>query len=335
MTLTNNKFKGKSIAVIGANGYLGSALVQALCEKECKVISVSSKKLRKIPNTINLIGSIMELDFCNEILKQSEIIYLLSGNTSVNIAEKNPPHNLTTTLSPIKNIIQSARINGKVPRLIFASTATVYGLTSTQSVDEKCSLIPETIYDLHKLFAEQLISYASNKGYIEGTSLRLSNVYGPSLIFNSASDRGIINRAVRAAVKGENLELFGSGKYIRDYIYITDVIESLIRSGYSANVSGEVFNIGTGEGNTVEHVYKLIARITEELAKKKISISYSKWPLGSQVIEQRNFIADIKKFKEITGWTPRVRIHEGIKNLVHEVVTEQSKKLNYQIRDDL
>ena len=326
MTSFRNEFNRKSIAVIGASGYLGSALVQALCEQECKVIRVSSKKLKKNPNTTDLIGSILELDFCNQILEQSEVLYLLSGNTSVSFAEKNPVGNLTTTVLPINNLIQAARINRKVPRLIFTSTATVYGLTPSQIVNENYLLNPETIYDLHKLFAEQLISYASRKAYIEGTSLRLGNVYGPSEIFNSASDRGVINKAITSAVKGENLELFGSGKYIRDYIYITDVIESLIISGYSANVSGEIFNIGTGEGNSVEEVYKLIARAVEDLAKKKISITYSEWPIGSQNIDRRNFVADISKFKDATSWTPRVSIYEGIKNFVYEELTKQSKK---------
>jgi nucleoside-diphosphate-sugar epimerase len=151
-------------------------------------------------------------------------------------------------------------------------------------------------------------------------------VYGPSTIFNSASDRGVINKAIISAVKGENLELFGSGKYIRDYIYITDVIESLIISGFSTNVSGEIFNIGSGKGNSVEEVYKLIARAVEDLAKKKISITYSEWPAESQIIDRRNFVADISKFKDATSWTPRVSIYDGVENFVHEEVIKQSKK---------
>ncbi len=319
----SNQFEGKSIAVIGANGYLGSALVQALYEKDCQVVRVSSKKLNTIPNIIDLNGSIQDLDFCNQIIKQSEVIYLLSGNTSLRVAEKNPLYNLSTTITPIENIIQSAIMNNKLPRLIFASTATVYGLTPKKNVDEKYLTKPETIYDLHKLFGEQLISYASKKGIIEGVSLRLSNVYGPSLIPSSTFERGVINRAVMDSVKGKNLMLFGNGEYLRDYIYISDVINSLIISGFSAGVSGEVFNIGTGIGNSIERVYKIIAKTVEKQVNKKISITYSEWPLESHIIEQRNFIANIDKFKKCTGWTPQVDVDQGISSLVSSAITQK------------
>lgn len=314
-----NDFETSRIAVIGANGYLGSSLVQKLVEIGCHVIRVSKINTSFIPGTISLTGNMLNANFCEIVVKNSDIIYYLSGNTSVHAAAKNPDKNYQSTVLPIINIIEASKVTQKVPKLIFASTATVYGLTPNLPIDETYLVDPKTVYDKHKYIAENFINSANSSGILHGTSMRLSNVYGPSLRSNSSNDRGVVNKTLIQALQGKNLKIFGSGEYIRDYIYISDVIDSFILVGGQRDMTHNLFNVGTGVGTTIKILYEMIAKLVQIKTGQVVSLEFHPFPENSSSIDERNYTTNISRLAAATGWYPRYNLMKGLETFVDSI----------------
>jgi nucleoside-diphosphate-sugar epimerase len=317
--MSHLNLNGKTAVVTGASGYIGSILVDALLKHSCKVVQVSRSNLDSSGQTKTIQADVCNEDTWANIVQQADIIYHLAGNTSVYQAAKDPAENLRSTLLPLNHLTKVAKVMQRKPRVVFASTATVYGLTPRLPVSETVLPKPTTIYDLHKLFAEQQIDLATQQGTIESVSLRLANVYGPSKSGSSANDRGVLNKVAANALQGKDLMVYGGGNYLRDYVYITDVVNALLIAGAAQGISGEVFNVASGVGNTVKSAFKLVASQAELITGKPIKVNFEKWPSGVASIEFRDFTADISKYFATTNWRPVINLSDGIALLLAEL----------------
>ena len=124
------KLNNKVICITGASGYIGSALVNRLKNYPVKkIIRVSRKKLTQQENLHDWILDLNEYDSWLKIVKQSDIIFHLSGNTSVTFAERHPQNSLSAEVLPIKNLVRASKQLHLSPRVIYTSTASIYGLT--------------------------------------------------------------------------------------------------------------------------------------------------------------------------------------------------------------
>ena len=298
----------RRIAITGASGYIGSALCKDLIDKSFDLIRVSRSTLEPLGNSELLIGDICEYDTWANIVKKTDIIFHLAGNTSAYRANNDPMKSLHDTMLPLAHLIKAAQEFNKVPKLIYASTATVYGLTPAIPINENFALKPETIYDLHKIFFEKHMNLAIQQGFMQGVSLRLSNVYGPSPKLNLSDDRGILNKATLAALHGKSLVVYGDGNYLRDYIYIDDVVEAFKTVGLSKGFSNTIYNIGTGEGVSVKNAFNLIAENAVKFTGNPIKIENAAWPNESITIDRRNYIADISNINRALGWQAKINL---------------------------
>jgi len=314
------RLKGKTVVVTGARGYIGSVLVDALIQHSCKVIRVSRVDLEPLADTKTLKADVRNANTWAEIVAQTDVIYHLAGNTSVNEAASNPAESLNSTLLPINHLVKAAKERQCKPRVVFASTATVYGLTPQLPVAENIEPKPITVYDLHKLFAEQQLALAVQQGFVDSVSLRLANVYGPSTGVSSADDRGILNRVTAMALQGKDLMVYGDGNYQRDYIYITDVVNAFLFAGISPQLCGQSFNIASGIGTTVKETFELAAAQAGKITGQSIGVNCAAWPAGIASIEFRQFTADIEKYTTATGWKPEINLEQGIALLVAELL---------------
>ena len=203
--------------------------------------------------------------------------------------------------------------------MVFASTATVYGLTSQCPVAEGVEPKPITVYDLHRLCAEQQLALATLQGVLDSVSLRLANVYGPSTSVSSADDRGILNRVTAMALQGKDLMVYGDGNYLRDYVYITDIVNAFLFAGVGPQLGGESFNVASGIGTTIKQAFELAATQAGTRTGQPIKVNCVAWPTGVVSIDQREFTADIEKYTTATGWRPTVNLKMGIASLIAEL----------------
>jgi nucleoside-diphosphate-sugar epimerase len=307
---------GKTVVVTGASGYIGSELVNVLVKHQCNVVRVSRNKMMPLANTKSIMADICIAETWTEIVAQADIIYHLAGNTSVYEAAKNPAESLISTLLPLNHLIKAAQTQQRKPRVVFASTATVYGLTPKCPVAETVEPKPITVYDLHKLFAEQQLSLATQQGILESVSLRLANVYGPSGSSSSADDRGILNKVTSMALQGKDLTVYGDGNYLRDYVYIDDVVWAFILAGARKDVGFGIFNVSTGKSVSVGDAFKLIVKRVAVVTGNTVNIKYSPWPYGASEVEFRNYISDVSSTFLELGWQHTINLESGIKYMV-------------------
>lgn len=320
---------GKSVVVTGASGYIGSQLVNELLKHSCEVIQVCRQSATPFEKSVLIQGDIRCKDIWQKIVNRADVIYHLAGNTSVYEAAKNPVESLNSALLPINHLVDVLQNCQSKPRIVFASTATVYGLTPRMPISEICEPMPITIYDLHKLFVEQQLSLAARQGLIEHVSLRLSNVYGPSLGI-SAEDRGILNKVTARALNGESILIYGEGNYLRDYVYIDDVVRAFLLAGSKKDIKFGVYNVSSGRSFPIEEAFKMIGSKVSISTGKGVNVNYVPWPIGASPIEYRNYMADIGCISSQLGWHPLVSLAAGIDFMVEEVLKARKRIKAFQ-----
>ena len=317
----SSKLKGKVVSITGANGYIGSALTRELEKYSLKIIRISRKQLTPKDGVEDWVLDLNKKSSWIKIVNRSDIIFHLSGNTSIYDAEKDPKESLISTLFPIIQLINASKKLSRIPRVIFSSTATVYGLTEVLPVLETKRPSPITVYDLHKFFAEQQLLVASSSNIIDAISLRLANVYGPSPTESLSQDRGILSKITKKRFALKNLQIYGNGDYLRDYIYIDDVVNAFLHASVMdydilLNKNQISLNVASGKGTPVKEVFELISREIEKITGIRGDIENVAWPEEVNEIEKRNYIASIELIKSLTGWKPSVSLEEGIQLLV-------------------
>jgi nucleoside-diphosphate-sugar epimerase len=249
-------------------------------------------------------------------------VFHLAGNTSVYAASEDPVGSINSSVLPLIHAVTASRLHGKVPVIVLASTATVYGMVRELPVSEEVLPAPVTNYDLHKLFAEKQLLLGTALQVVHGVALRIANVYGHSPSPHSAIDRGVITKIAKLALAGSSIPLFGGGQCLRDYVHIDDVIEAFLAVGITAEASGRALNVASGTGVLVRDAFHLVARQVREIAGKSPEICDTEWPDGIDPIEQRNFVGNVSALTNVTGWRPTVSLESGVRSLIVHLVAD-------------
>jgi nucleoside-diphosphate-sugar epimerase len=255
----------------------------------------------------------LDLGAWKRIIDESDIIFHLAGNTSLYEAEKDPLLSLRESLHPLHNLGNALLENPKDIKFIFASTATIYGVSYDRKVNENDKPRPCSYYDFYKVMCEEYLYLLNRMLGLDFISLRLANVYGPSLIEAGSDDRGIINKVAKKLLKGGTINIYGDGEYYRDYIYIEDVAKSFLLSGVEINRDNRIFNICSGSSITLKEAFNKLHHVIRP--NSKIDIEYVEWPEQAHEIERRNFYGDNELFKSVFGWEPEHSFKEGIELL--------------------
>ena len=311
----------KVIAVTGGSGYIGSKIINKLRKYNCKIIRTSRNMLAPIDGIEDKILDLNSKESWLELVSTADIIFHLSGNTSIAFAEENVNESLMSNLLPIHNLVYASKKLKRSPRIVYASTVTVYGLTDVFPVEESKTPNPITKYDLHKFYAEQELSLASQNKILNPIILRLANVYGPSISESRSKDRGILNKLTRMRFEGKNIQIYGYGNNIRDYVYIDDVVDAFLHASIIDSAEN-IFNVASGVGTKLKQVFRLISLEVEKHTGVSAIVEKIDWPKDINEIEKRNFIGSVQRIKAVSEWSPNISLEKGIKFLVNHYAKE-------------
>jgi UDP-glucose 4-epimerase len=212
---------------------------------------------------------------------------------------------METNVNGTFNMLEAARIS-KIEKFIFASSGAPIGELLTPPIHEELPAHPVSPYGASKLAGEGYCSVYNKTFGIKTIALRFGNVYGP----RSKHKASVVAKFIKLALDGQTCEIYGTGKQTRDFIYISDLIEAVVKAS-QADVGGEIFQIATNKESTVNEIVEIIK---DELAKidVTINIEYGDARLGDLM---RNF-SDTTKAKNILGWEPKMALSKGIKNTI-------------------
>jgi UDP-glucose 4-epimerase len=309
-------FIGKRILITGASGYIASNLIHFLKNTNCTIIRLSRKRklspVDGIAKIVDITKDVRDRNIFEHVLEDVDIVYHLAGQTSLYFADKNPLDDLEVNVVPMLSLLETCRDRGWKPAIIFSGTVTQAGIPKSLPVNEDHRDRPASIYDMHKLMAENYLIYYARQGIVQGTSLRLSNVYGPGPE-SSSTDRGVMNMMIRKALENEPLNIYGTGEYLRDYIYIEDVVDAFIKAAININrVNGRYFVIGTGEGKTINQAVKLLVDRVALKTGKRVPVRHIDPPSPLHPVEFRDFVADPQLFIDAAGLKIKYSMTDGI-----------------------
>lgn len=310
-------YRGKSVLVTGGLGFLGASLVAMLSNVDCRIIRVLRRGTNCSPianraKIIDVIGDIREAAVWLRALEDVDIVIHLAGQTSVQVANEDPVADFDANVLPMLQLLETCRCKGHRPIVLFSGTVTQAGMPSCLPVDERHPDMPTTVYDVHKQMAENYLKYYVNQGTVCGATLRLANVYGPGPQ-SSNSERGVLNRMIRRALRGEALTVYGKGDVLRDYVYVEDAARAFLLAGVSIGcTNGQHYVIGEGHGHTLEEAFNTVAARVALKTGRKVQVTHTHPPGPPLPIESRSFVADSSRFCDATGWRTEIPFAAGI-----------------------
>lgn len=311
-----DEYRGKVVAISGASGYIGMNLVRVLQGVDCRVVRIGrTAPPPASPGTAtidDLVGGMDSADMWAEATASADIVFHLAAQTSLYVADEDPVADFAVNVLPMLRLIEACRSAGRTVGVVFAGTVTQAGLPMRLPVDESHPDKPITTYDIHKLMAETYLRHAHYRGWLEGGTLRLANVYGPGPS-SSGIQRGVLNDMIRRAIAGGPLTVYRPVDLIRDYLYIDDVVAAFLMAGANAErLAGRHFVVGGGEGCALSDTFTEVARRVAAHTGRAVDVTEIEPPDGLFSIEFRNFVADSSAFRELTGWRPTIELAEGI-----------------------
>jgi nucleoside-diphosphate-sugar epimerase len=331
MTPQGSTLSGALCLVTGGAGYIGHSLTLELLDAGARVRRLFRAGGRRPslehPHVEDVTGDVTVRSDLVRACAGVDVVFHLAGQTSVYAADRDPVGDFEANVRPLTVIAELCVGRKPAPRVVFAGTSTVTGVTLSVPVDPERRDAPVSIYDLHKLMAEQYLEFSARIHGLSATTLRLCNVYGPGPPSGS-SDRGILNQMIRRALNGEALTVYGEGNQIRDYTYVGDVARAFRAAAEApaSAVAGRHFVIGTGRGHTVREAVTRVAELVGTRRGRDVAVTTVTPPAGLSPIENRFFVADPLPFERASGFRPLVPLDEGIeRTLDHFLAQEKSK----------
>jgi UDP-glucose 4-epimerase len=299
-------FGARRILVTGGAGFVGSAVTRRLVDAGARVTVLDdlfTGKADAIPTGASFIqGSVTDVPLVNELVgDHSLILHLAARNIIASTA--NPLDDYATNIGGTLNILMAARAS-KVDRVVYSSSASVYGNPRTIPINEDDPLWTLSPYAVSKLGGENYCTAFSESYGLRVATVRYSNVYGPGQRPDNPY-AGVVSKFLVEAHAGRPITIHGDGEQTRDYTYIDDAVEATLAAAVHPRAEGEVFNVGTGIETSVN---RLAASIGEALGVE-IDLRH----VDRRDIDNiRRRVVNIEKIRRMLRWTPQWTLDRGL-----------------------
>lgn len=298
--------------ISGVAGFIGSTLAERLLAEGTEVVGIDSLTDYYDPRLklANVAGLRDHIDFFAEdlnatdlplLLQDVDVVFHLAGQPGVRKSwGRDFDTYVTENIQATQRLLEAARSAPSQPRVIFASSSSLYGDAEAYPTDENTMPRPRSPYGVTKLAAENLCRlYSANYG-LETISLRFFTVYGPRQRPDMA-----FTRFLRAATQNQPVNVYGSGEQIRDFTFVSDIVDALVRSSSASAEPGTVLNVSGGGSHSVNEVLAVMERIIG----RPIQVERSETALG----DVSRTTADISAARRLLSWKPRVTLEEGLR----------------------
>lgn len=325
-------YQGRTILITGGRGYIGSALTQSLAGINCKLILLDQSPgdvwwpEEQAADILLLNGDISAEQSWSDALPGVDYVFHLAAREYFYRSEYYPEQDLQFNALPILRLLEVCREQAYRPKIVFASSANLFGLADTLPVNEDNRDNPLTMWAVHKLTAENYLRLYAQQYGLQSISLRLSNVYGPTAR-RSAMERVVINQVIAKALNGDALITYANRSCVRDYVFLDDIVSAFMLAGTCCgSTKNLVYVIGSGDGKSIADVWQLIADCVKSHVGQNVPIR-SDDSVKIEPLELRNFVADTHLFHDATGWQPRTGLTQGIDNTIRAFLSKSGRAL--------
>jgi UDP-glucose 4-epimerase len=300
--------------ILGGNGFIGSALRENLLHAGHSVLTFGLEADPNCPahngDLTHLQGDFSDYSTWRPILEEYSTVFHCISTTTPHTADLKPSFDLESNTGALLRFLPFAA--AAAAKVIFVSSAgTVYGATTERFISESHPTDPICAYGVGKLAMEKYLHFYHHRHGLSYAVARVSNPFGERQ--NLLRPQGAVGVFLRKAMLGEPIEIWGDGQVVRDFIYISDVAEALVRiSEYDGPYP--VFNVGMGEGKSVNQIVSTI----ESVLGKSLAKVY----MPGRPEDVPYNVLSTRKARELLGWRPAISFEEGLAKTVRWVRQE-------------
>jgi len=292
------------VLILGGNGFIGSYLTKLLSSSHEVVVFSRSVNWEgiKINNVKYIYGDFSNLSLVKKSLIGIDIVYHLISSSNPSSANENPIRDIEENLICSIRFLELLR-DVSIKKLVYVSSGgTVYGEATSQPIKESAALKPKGAYAITKVAIEQSIQRYSRELGFEYCIIRPSNPYGPGQRYDK--NQGVISSFLYRAVTNSQIEIWGDGNEIRDYIYVEDL--TIVLSRVIGIDGSTILNVGSGLGVSTLEILSIVREVTG------LKVSFKHVPKLGHNIEKVTL--DNTLAKSMLNWEPSKGLMDGIYN---------------------
>jgi NAD dependent epimerase/dehydratase len=321
--------KNKNVLITGADGFIGSHLVEILVEKSAKVRALSYynsfndwgwiEDLTCKKDIEIITGDIRDYNCCQKITKGIDVVFHLAALIGIPYSYHSPKSYIDTNVGGTHNMCHASLENG-VQKFIHASTSEVYGTALYVPIDEKHPLQAQSPYSATKIGADSIAISYFYSFELAVSIARPFNTYGPR-----QSARAVIPTIITQILEQKEVVELGDILTTRDFTYVIDTCDGIVKLAESEDSVGETVNIGSNSEISIGDLFYKISEIMEsEAVIKENKLRYR--PDRSEV---RRLLCDSSKLIKLTGFNIAYSIDEGLKKTI-EWFKKEKNRLKYK-----
>ena len=295
--------------VTGGAGFIGSHLSEELARRGQRVrvadslVTGKRSNLDHVPSVEFLEGDLADLDFARQAVEGVDFVLHQAALPSVPRSVKDPITSNRANVDATLNVLVASRDAG-VRRLVFAGSSSAYGNTLTSPKHEDMPTSPLSPYALQKVVGEQYLQMFTSLYGLETVTIRYFNVFGPRQDPSSPYS-GVISLFATALLENRAPTIYGDGEQSRDFTYVANVVDGVLRACEATGASGRVINVATGSSISLNALFEAMRRLIGASVKPV----YAEPRAG----DVRDSLADLRLAKDILGYKPIVPFEEGLR----------------------
>jgi UDP-glucose 4-epimerase len=303
--------------VVGASGFIGSHLVEALLHEGFQVQALA----RNLPGLISPEAqahpelTLLPLDMGDSagleqaVLGADLVVHLASGSLPQS-SNRDPQLDVQVNLLGALNVLEAARRGGVGRVVVVSSGGTVYGVPQQVPIREDHATDPLCSYGITKLAIEKYVALYRQLHGLDGLVIRVANPYGERQRLEAS--QGVVPVFLGRALRGEPLEIWGDGSTVRDFLHISDVVDALV--AVSRYRGPEVlFNVGSGLGLSLRELVELL----EQELGRPLEVHYQ----AGRSFDVPTNVLCIERARRCLGWSPQVSVAEGLRRFHRSVIS--------------
>ena len=316
MPFDDELFSGANVLITGGLGFIGSSLARQLVALRAKVTLVDSLIPEYGGNLFNIhdirdkvsieLTDVRDIRAMATLIKKRDFLFNLAGQTSHLDSMADPLTDLNINAVAQLHILEACRLHNPDVKIVFASTRQIYGRPEYLPVNEKHPTNPVDVNGINKLAGESYHLLYNNIYKIRACALRLTNTYGPGMRVKDARQT-FLGVWVRRVIEGKPIQVYGDGRQLRDFNFVTDVVKALLLAAGDPASEGQLFNLGAREYISLEELAVLLVRLNKHGRYELVP-----FPADQKAIDIGDYYGDFSKIQNALGWSPEVLLESGL-----------------------
>jgi nucleoside-diphosphate-sugar epimerase len=319
------------VTVVGASGFIGSAVSALFASRGARLRLVTRRSCVVPPGAWDRV-EVRKADLSQpgqlaDAVAGSDVVVPLvmfsaDGRWRVSGGDEAVAERINVGV--IQELADVLRAEGGNPIVVFPGSTSQVGLRSEARIDGSEPDDPATPYDRQKLAAERILVDATDEGVLRAVSLRLPTVFGPALA-PGAGGQGVVTAMARRALAGLPLTVWDHGRAERDLLFVGDVAAAFGAAvDHADRLTGRHWPIGTGQGVTVLDLFTAIAgAVSARTGEAPVRVVLVPAPASATAVDSRSLTVDPSAFRAVTGWRPRVGLHDGLTRTVAALIADE------------